>query len=265
MAKLKSLLEFNGSLEGMTVYKLPHVKEPIVKATWGPSAHDINTKPQYEVTRHNLAENAGRNKAVHWLMKAFNPLKPLADADTAGLLNKLLRAMQKSDTGRPFGARAVLFSRFPQLLEGFSLTKATPFDAVVRGEVYTKLERSTLSASVELPALLPRLTFFAPPGYTYGRLVATLGVAPDLLSGVHGWGTDGDYGNCFAQAAQTELFAAGAGLSPTTLSLTLPYTPPTDSFALVLTVAVQWGAPGFTGALEPVLGRVGCGKIVAAE
>lgn len=236
----------------------------MVRATWGPSAEDIQTKPQYSNTRRNLAENSGRGKAIHWLMQAFNPLKPLVDASTAGHLNKLLRAVQKGDTESVWGRRGVRVSRFPQLLEGFRLTKDTPFDSVVRGEVDVQLERATLSASVALPDLLPRLTFFPPPGYPYCRGVVTLGVAPDLLFGEPKYATDGDFSHCFAGAAYTDWFAAGKGCPSTTLSLQLPYTPPTESFALVLTVALQLGEPGIAGSVEPVRRRVGSAKILAA-
>lgn len=262
MAKLKSLIQFNGSLDGVTVYNLPHVKEPIVKIGWGPSGEAIKTKPQYAGQRRSISEITGRSPATGWLMKAFQALKPLADADTAGFLNKLLFEVQKRDTVSQWGLRNIRVSRFPELLEGFPLTRAVAFDSVVRGEVHTKIDRTALEASVALPQLLPRLTFFPPPGYLYCRLVATLGVAPDMVFGPLGWGTEGDFSNCFAQAAYTEWFAASAGLPSTTLSLQLPYTPPTESFALVLTVAVQLGVPGLTGGIEPV--RVGSAKIVAA-
>jgi hypothetical protein len=161
------------------------------------------------------------------------------------------------------GKRAVRLSRFPQLLEGFRLTKAMPFDAVVRGEVRAQLTRDILTAVVELPDLVPGLTFFEPEGYAYCRVVATLGVAPDLFWGNPKYTTQGDFGACFAQGVHTEWFAAGAGLTSTTLSLQLPYTPPTESFALVRTVGVQLGVPGLTGGVEPVRKRVESAKILA--
>lgn len=264
MARLSSILKINGTLDGMTFYNLPGVAAPVVRSTWGASKEALLTQPRYAATRRTMAETGGRGKAVHWLMKAFQPLKPLADFDTAGQLHRLLRAVQKGDTESPWGERGVRVSRFPQLLEGFHLTKATPFDATVRGEAYAKMNKTALQATVELPPLLPGLTFFPPKGVAYCRLVATLGVAPDVAHGPLGWTTGGDYTNCFALAAHTEWFAAGAGLPPTTLSLHLPYTPPTEAYALVLAVAVQLGIPVSKGTIEPVHGRVGSAKILAA-
>lgn len=264
MAKLKSLLQFNGSLDGVCVYHLPHVKDPIVKIPWGPSGQAIKTKPQYAGQRRSISENKGRSPASGKLMKAFHHLKPIADFDTAGFLNKLLYEVQKGDTVSKWGCRNVLVSRFPHLLEGFRLTKALPFDSVVRGEVGVRLDRDTLSATVELPELRPRLTFFPPPGFAYCRLIATLGVAPDMILGPHGWGTDGDFLRCAARAAYTDWFAAGKGSGATTLQLQLPYTPPSESYALVLAVGMQLGEPGLTGGVEPVRGRVGSAKILAA-
>lgn len=264
MAKLTSLLHIDGTLQGLTVYKLPGIEAPVVRVAAGPTKEDIDTHPRYDGLRRNLAENRGRNGAVSSLMKAFQPLKPLADADTAGQLNKLLRAVQKADTASAWGQRAVRCSQHAHLLEGFNLTKALPFDSVVRGEVAAVLHRDTLEASVQFPELIPRLTFFPPAGYAYCRLVAVLGVAPDLLFGLPKYRTEGDYSNCYAQAAQTGWFAAGKGAPATTLSLALPYTPPTEAFALVLTVGVQLGEPGLGGGIEPVRRRLGSSKILAA-
>jgi hypothetical protein len=264
MAKLTSLLQFNGTLDGLTAYNLPGVDKPVVRTTRGPSKKDLYSQPRYANTRRNLSETGGRGRAVSWLMKAFQPLKPLVDADTAGQLNKLLRAVQKGEEASAYGKRTVLLSRFPQLLEGFRLTKSLPFDTVVRGEVYAQMDRSTLTASVALPALLHRLTFFPPPGYPYCRIAAVLGVAPDLVHDEPMYRTGGDYTNCYAQPGYTDWLAAGAGAPPTTLQLQLPYAPPTEAFALVLTIAVQFGEPGLTGGVEPVGLRVGSAKILAA-
>ena len=264
MPKLTSILKINGSLEGMTFYYLPGVEQPIVRATWGPSKEDIATKRQYARTRENLSESSGRGKAVSGLMKAFQPLKPLADPDTAGQLNRLLRAVQIGDTVSQRGQRAVFLSRYPALLEGFKLTRALPFDEVVRGELPVQMDRAALQASVELPGLRPRLTFFPPAGYAYCRLVAVLGMAPDLVYDPQMYQPQGDFSNCFAQSAHTDWFAAGVGTAATTLSLQLPYSPPSEAFALVLTVGVQLGVPGATGAIEPVRKRLGSARILAA-
>lgn len=264
MAKYKSLLTITGSLDGLTIYRLPGVADPVVRRTSGPSKEDIQTKSQYDVLRRNLAETGGRSTATSWLMKAFQALKPLADADTAGQLNRLLKVIQVGDTESEFGTRAVRFSQYPSVLHGFKLTKAAPFDTVVSGALCCALLRDTRSATVEVPALLPRRTFFAPEGYAYGRLVAVLGIAPDLFFGEPKYQPLGDYEACFAQSAYTDWFAAGIGTAAQTLHLNLPVTPPNDAFSLVLSVGLQWGVPGVTGGIEPVRQRVGSAKIVAA-
>jgi hypothetical protein len=264
MAKLKSILKINGSLQGLTIYKLPGIEDPIVRLASGPTKEDIQTKPQYDVLRRNLSETGGRSTATSYLMRTFQLLKPLADPDTAGQLNRLLKAVQVGDTESEFGKRAVRFSQLPTVLNGFSLTRALPFDTVVRGALCCTLSKETLSASLEMPALLPRLTFFAPEGYAYCRLVATLGIAPDLFFGEPKYRPLGDYDACFAQSAHTEWFAAGSGTTAQTLHLSLPVTPPNEAFSLVLAVGVQLGVPGAGGVIEPVRKRVGSAKIVAA-
>lgn len=168
------------------------------------------------------------------------------------------------DTESEFGQRAVRFSQFPTILNGFKLTKATPFDNVVTGALCCTLSRDILSASLQVPALLPRLTFSAPEGYAYCRLVAVLGIVPDLFFGVPKYQPLGDYDHCFAQSGYTGWFAAGSGAPATTLERSLPTTPPNEAFSLVLSVGVQLGMPGASGSIEPVGGRVGSAKVVAA-
>ena len=264
MAKLKSIIQFNGSLEGLSAYDMEGVEGTVVRRSYGPSKEDIETKPQYDITRRNIKETGGRSKAVSWLMRTFQPLKFQADFDTAGQLNKLLRVIQKEDAVSIYGQRAVLLSAHPGLLEGFSLTKALPFDHTVRGGVDVQLSKAALSASVSLPALIPQLTFFPPEGYSYYRVVVTLGAAPDLFYGLPKYRPLGDYTPCWPQSAQTEWFPAATGAPAQTLALTLPYTPPNDAFSLVLTIGVQLGAPVIGGAIEPVRKRVGSAKILAA-
>jgi hypothetical protein len=264
MAKLTSIIKFNGSLQGLSAYNMKGVEGTILRTAYGPSKEDIQTKSQYDITRRNLSETGGRGSATSWLMKAFQPLKPLADAATAGRLNRLLKAIQVGDTESAFGERAVRFSQFPSVLHGFNLTKAMPFDTVVSGALCCTLSRDTLSATVEVPALLPRHTFFAPEGYAYCRLVVALGIAPDLLFGEPKYQPLGDYDQCFTQSVYTEWFAAGIGTAAQTIHLSIPATPPNNAFSLVLSVGVQLGTPGIAGGIEPVRQRVGSGKIVSA-
>lgn len=84
MAKLTSIIKFSGSLAGLSAYKMKGVEETILRTSYGPSKEDIQTKPQYDITRRNLTETGGRSTATSHLMKAFQPLRPLADYDTAG-------------------------------------------------------------------------------------------------------------------------------------------------------------------------------------
>jgi hypothetical protein len=263
MAKLTSILQFNGSLQGLSAYKMKGVEGTVLRVAYGPSKEDIETKRQYDITRRNLSEMGGRSTAASWLMKAFQPLRSIADPHTLGQLNRLLRAVQLADTTSEYGKRSVALSLHPALLQGCSLTKAAPFDSVVRASFGCTLSRESLSASLELPSLKPRLNFFPPQGYTFCRVVAALGVAPDLFHAVPKYRPQGDYNHCHAVSVHSDWFAAGHGAPAQTLALSLPYTPPNEAFSLVLSVGVQVGMPGISGAIEPLRGRVGSAKILA--
>lgn len=74
---------------------------------------------------------------------------------------------------------------------------------------------------------------------------------------------------CLAERGAKEIpcfapYAFVYGCGATTPSLQLPYTPPTDAFALVLTVGMQLGEPGIAGGVEPVRRQVASAKILAA-
>jgi hypothetical protein len=265
MAKLASQIQFTGSLEGLSAYRMKGVEGIILRAKYGPSKEDINTKPNYENNRRFINENRGRAKAVRALMKAFEALKPLSDADTAGHLNKLLTVIQKGDTTGIYGQRAVLLSQFPHLLQGFHLTKHFPFNDAVRGEPQTTLDRATRSASVTLPHLLPGVTCFPPPGGSFFRIAVTLGVAPNMVYTPLGYATVDDYSNCYSVSTETAWFPSGKAVPATSLSLALPYTPPGDAYSLVLAIGMQLGITAVNGNIEMVRERTGSGKILAAR
>src|SRR5262245_62742876 len=53
--------------------------------------------------------------------------------------------------------RDFAFSKNPQLLNGFNLNRGVLFDSIIRNPVHGIISRDTLSATVEVPALLPGL------------------------------------------------------------------------------------------------------------
>ncbi len=127
------------------------------------------------------AEFGGRATATKFILAGINSLKPLAGYHIAGELNKLLRPLQLMDSTSLAGQRSVCLSKSPGLPEGFSLNKKNSFDSLIRNPVGYTLSRESLVGAVTIPALLPGINFFVPPGrFAYYSFVVITGVVPDL-------------------------------------------------------------------------------------
>jgi hypothetical protein len=67
------------------------------------------------------------------------------------------------------------------MLEGFTLNRQLLFNSVVRHPVTCALSRDEGKASLVLPALVPGINFYTPPGKHLYRFIFTLGVIPDMI------------------------------------------------------------------------------------
>jgi hypothetical protein len=262
MAKIHPPFPLSGQWAGLSVYSMRGAKDQVARQPYGPSAKDIATKDCYNITRRNNSEHSGCSKASKWLRRNFHPLEPIRGYPMSGPVTGWLKPYLTLDTESAFGRRHICLSKQPRLLEGINLSERYPFDAVVRGGIAHHLNRETLSAHIELPALLPG-TSFSPSHHPYFRVAATLGLAPDVFWSPQGYSFDREYEQCFPQVAQSVWLATKAGSEALTLELQLPYPPPNAHFALVLTLGIMMGTAGKSGELEPVK-YAGCAKVLAA-
>jgi hypothetical protein len=148
----------------------------------------------------------------------------------------------------------VRLSQRPGLLEGFNLRKVYPLEHVITNPLTCTVDKASLSAIVEVPALLPGVNFFSTQTQPLYRVVAALGVVPDLYyknTGDHYFPPEG-FERVSAQTALTEWLPLKGGSEATTLNLQLPEGLGVEDFSLVLTVGVQWGTIGFGGRVDLV-------------
>lgn len=269
MAKLTLLLKYKGSLDELTAYELEGVEGVVVRRKAGPTKKQIQADPRFRNTRKNNKETAGCSAVAGLVLETLGVLRPVVDQSCCGRLNALFKVVQAADTQNPWGRRSVRLSQRPGLLEGFNLRKVLPLEGVLRNLLQGTVDKATLSAVVEVPALVPGVNFISPQAPPLYRVVATLGAVPDLY-----YETNGDqylpapgYKRVIAQTALTEWFPVKGGSEAATLSLQLPENPGVDDFSLLLTVGVQWGTVGGGGSVDIVkkvksarIERVGKGK-----
>jgi hypothetical protein len=264
MAKLKGPFEFSGTLKGISAYTMRGCEEVILRTAYGPSKKEIAQKAAYDITRRNNAEFGGRSTAAVWVRKAFHLLKPVADYNHSGPINTLLKVVQQMDTESEFGQRHVLLSQAPHLLEGFNFNSRHLFDSVIRNPVSYTVLREGLEASIEFPALLPSFTFFPPGAHPCYRILATLGVVPDLFYAQPRYRPEGVYEPFLTEQAWTDWYAVKTGSPELELKLKLPFVPENQKFSLLLSAGIQMGTVQAAEIIRPVP-YTGCGKILAVK
>lgn len=262
MAKIDLPFNYEGKWGGMSIYHLRGVGL-VARSHSGPTAKDIKTGESHDITRRNNSEHGACSTASKYLRRTFHPLEPARDYGMSGPVTGWLKDYLPQDTDSEFGHRHVLLSKDPRLLEGINLSEKHPFDSVVRGGLSYTLSRGDLSASVQLPALRVGINLTPTGKQPYFKVVAALGVAPDVLWSAGGYSFDRAYESLHPAVVESAWVPTAEGLEATTLSLQLPYTPPDDHFALVLTVGVLMGTIGRRGGVEAVK-YAGCAKVLGA-
>lgn len=285
MAKLNGDYFFKGSLGNLTVYKMKGVEQPVVRRKGGPSKEKVKSGENFLNTRRRNSEFGGRAVASRWIMRALHHQKPMADYNIAGPLNVLMMPLQAADDGH-YGQRAVKLSHNPDILKGFSLNRNTSFDAIVRTGLEYYFDGPT--AMLVIPELRPTINFFPSPKYPWFRLVASLGLVPDLYFTKNGQPVDDDYDTFnqpeaknwqFAYAPvddQYEQFegAAGSvttpwfpvkkGMPPTTSELWLESVPAANEHTLLLSVGIQYGIQQEVDVIDQAP-HAGAAKILALK
>jgi hypothetical protein len=246
MAKSLTNFPYLGTLNNVTSYKMRGCDDIIFRMKGGPSREQIKMSDKFENTRRNNSEFGGRATTSGWIMKMIQPLKVLGDHNIVGPFNSLLRRIQVMDEVSAHGQRSVCLSREPRILMGFSLNKKNPFDTIIRTPVNYELDRAGLKASLDIPALVPRINFFVPWNYPYYGLQVCLGVIPDLFydKSMKSYKPDHGYDRYKPQLAETEWYPVSEGSPATSLQLNWPAVPPDQQFSLVLSVGIRYGNIG---------------------
>jgi hypothetical protein len=242
MAKLNAPFSFTGPLGNISVYMMRGVDKPVVRQKGGPSKETVKNSPRLANTRKINDEFGGRATAAKWVTRHIFPLKQLADYNIVGPLNALLKPIQLLDTVHALGQRDVVLSKSPQLLSGFSLNRNNGFDSTVRNPLSFSLDRATLSAQVDIPALLPGINFWAPVRFPMYSIVVSVGVIPDLFYGANGYTPSSpDYKETGVGTIYTDWYPVMKGSPALTLQVKYGREVPDDNYSVVLSIGIRYG------------------------
>jgi hypothetical protein len=189
------------------------------------------------------------------------PFKPVTDFNLVGPINSLLKGIQVMDTESELGKRQVALSRNPRLLEGFNFNRMHLFESMIQNPVNHTLNKASLQATVNLPALLPDVNFTPPGNFPFYQFIMSLSVVPDWQYTDHGYRTIGDFSKAAPVQVYTDWFQTGNGSPSMQLELQLPEKPVADSFSCMLALGIGFGMMKY-GEIRPVK-YMGGGKIVA--
>jgi hypothetical protein len=266
MAKLDAEFSFTGKIGNLSAYHRKGSKQVILRQAGGPSKNKIKKDPAFAKQRRHNMEFGGCASGTRCIRKAMFPLQQLGSGDFTGILNKMNRSLLVLDTTSEFGKRNIYFSKSPKLYEGFQLNDTNSFDSIVRNPLPYKIDKDTLSAEINFPALKPGINFFVPPGnHPVYSFIATIGIVPDMIY------SNGKYkplSHAVSGMAQSAWYPTLKGspaieLRPNLASLSLTQTPATP-FTLMLSVGIYFGTIGINNEIEQVK-KKGAAKILAME
>ncbi|WP_207513556.1 hypothetical protein [Longitalea luteola] len=260
MALLEGTIQFTGSLQNLSFYKMRGTNKIVVRKKGGPSRKKVKHSPAFANTRRNNNEFGGRAKAVRHIKDILSPLLFLADYNITGPLNALLKPIQEMDGESDLGKRHILISKEPRLLEGFTLNRRYLFESIVRTPVSCLMQKEKGLVTINIPALIPGINFIVPGNYDWFQFIAVAGPVPDLFFTGTRYRTEGDqwYGPEIANTQWLPVNAPAAG-SQLTIKPDTAYT----SCSTLVGLGIAFGTMQRND-IEPVK-YVGGAKVIGVE
>lgn len=251
MAKVYAPFDIVGRMGDYVIYRLPGVDKPVMRLIGKTPEATLKKRPRIG---ENRVEFGGRSTASRWIRTALMGQTAITKFTCASTLHTPLRQMQLMDKVSRRGQLAMLFSKGASLLNGFCLTPSTRFDSIIRNPVRSVMVKDSLSAQVSIPALIPGVNFSPRNNDGMYQLVATLGVVPDLHYNGEKYAPRQEYRmHEPVSHAETAWYPVRNGSPDIQLTLQVANRPPDTSYALLLSVGIQFGT------------MIGAGNVVSSD
>jgi hypothetical protein len=260
MAKLKGNVQFEGRLGDLVAYTRKDIEGTIIQSKGGASSERVKKGSEFAGTRKQNKEFSGLSKGFSLLNHLLMHLKPCMDYNISFEVNRQLSAIQQLDTESELGKRSGRIHSGPQYLEGFQFNKSYPLESICMSPLPVSVDRSNLSATVQVPVLRPGKNFLPPEGFSFYKWVFVLGVVPDLLfnEAIEDYKPVCDL--VYPCVIHGDWLAANAIGEQMEYKLVMNAAPIIDQYSIVVAGGIMFGA-GRGGLLLPVK-RKGGGKIL---
>lgn len=267
MAILNNLHDFEGRIGNIVAYKRRDSNKTYLRTKGGVSKKRIKNDKAFQGTREVNKEWGGCAKAALMIRNLFLNHQAVADFNLSGPLTAITKAIQVRDTSHQSGERAILFSQFGHILEGFQLNRKNTFESVVRGNVSVQFNRANAKLMVQQPELIPNISFIPPTKSPVFNINVTFGTIPDLFyfdSGYAITGNDTTHQQLMISHITPWSFT-GNHLPAQSFELTLnnlKWMQPNE--LMVAIISVNFGTP-LTNELVKVNKHTGAGKILKVD
>lgn len=266
MATIKGPVQLEGGVGGMSFYTRRGSDKIIVRTKGGPSKQAIKNSPGFENLRLNQKEWKGCTAFASRLRFAFGGLHRVADYNLTPALNAFAKNLQKTDENSEKGKRNILFSSYRNSLNGFNFNRNYLFNSVLRVSPVAVINRENVSASISLPRINTEIDMLNVQRLPYFRLVASLGAVSDMLYDE----PTNTYNPVYEQmhginATYTGEWVPAENILPEqTIEISMNENfrkTLTEDITLIVSIAVEFGKVGFTGAPQEVK-YAGSGKVL---
>ncbi len=166
MAKNKSILKFEGTLDGMTFYK--STDGHLVRTKGGVSKSRIMSDPAYIRTRENMNEFSSVAQSGKLLRNSLGSLlrrgkDPRTSSRLMGLLSKVKNLDASSARGLRVVSEGIASAEGKTLLQGFDFNKRAHLSQVL----LTAFDLDTTTGTLEIADFIPNEHIHKPEGATH--------------------------------------------------------------------------------------------------
>ncbi len=262
MAKLVGVPGYTGTIGELSAYRMQGVDKIILRKKGGPTKQQIKKKASFAITRQLNEEFTGRMLMVKQLNQAMQEIRHLYHGNDAGRLGAVCKKIQEADINSFLGKRSVLLSAAGYWLEGFSLNRYHPFDAIVKHPLAVSINKLTGTATISWPVLLPGLHLLNPLQQPFYRFVFVLSTVADMVYDeqqrrYHPTPT----ASLGRAVAQTDWHIAGKDCAAQTFTLQIPQYTAAAGLSLLLSGGIEYGQPQTEGYIKYTK-YAGAGKLL---
>lgn len=255
-----------GGISNISFYTRRGSDKIIARTKGGPSKNKIASSPKFEGFRMQQTEWKCCTSFASMLRNTFGGLHRLADYNLTSVLNGFAKNVQKTDEIGENGKRGIYFSKIKYTLDGFNFNRNYPFTNVLRVSSVGEIFRDAMSATVKVPRINTEIDLLNVQRLPYFRLIVTLGAVSDMQ-----WD---EVGNTFeaivpqmhgiSEVITGNWIPSESILAEQIIEVQLEehYRENfTEQVSLVLSMAIEFGKVGFTGATQEVK-YAGSGKVL---